>query len=311
MPNGLLTLLDIAQRSGNDAIVGIIGEVVTSAPEFSVVPAQTRPGTSYKVSRRTALPPFAFRDANSGVNPGKSAWVQDLKPMYFIDAQLEVDEAIVKGDPGEAGNLLADEASGALESITIGLGTQFYYGQDAQAKGFAGLQTQIADNGEVNANGGANSTSAYLVDLSRQGVNFVVGNQGEIALPPWHKQQITKPDGTKLMAFVSNISSYIGLQVGSEFSVYRVKGIKATATVNYLTDATAAALVAKIPIKRRGNLRWFMNRTALLTLQLSRSAIGQVGGGNNGAPAFAETPTTLAGYPITLTDSLVDTENNA
>jgi len=299
-----LTLLDLAARTGSDALVGLIEDVTTSAPEFRSVLARPMPGTTYKLTRRTALPTAAFRDANpDAVDSTKSTYVQDLKQMYFLDCQLEVDEAIVKGDSREIGDILTDEAAGALEASFNLLGSQFYYGTAADAKGFAGLQSQLSLD-TVYAGGTSSTTSAYLVDISLQGVHFVVGNDGEIAMPEWMKQKVAAGN----MAMVSNISSYIGLNVGHSNAVYRVRGINSGS--NKLTDAKGAELLSKIPsrIASKGTLRWFMNREAAYALQLSRSAVGQVDGGSRGLPAFAPMPTELQGVPIVLTDSLLNTE---
>lgn len=302
MPSGNLTLLDIAARTGSDAVVGLIEDATIAAPEFAVIPARTMPGTTYRLTRRTALPPSQFRDVNEGVAAGKSQYVQEIKEMYFVDSQLEVDEAIVKGDPRDIGDILADEAVGALEATFNLLGEQFYYGRSADAKGFVGLQDQIS-NDSVFAGGTTNTTSAYLVDLSPQGVNFVVGRDGAIELPEWQRQKV--PAG--YMAYVTNLSAYIGLQVGSAHSVYRVRGITPTGS-KHLTDALGAQCLKNVPLNRRSNLRWFMNRTAAYTLQVSRSAVGQVNAGRGGTPAFAEFPTELQGIPITITDSIGDNE---
>lgn len=293
-------MLDLAARTGSDAIIGLIEDVTTFCPEFSVIPAQTRAGTSYKVTRRVALPPAGFRDVNGSVPSGKSQYVQDLKEMYFLDSQLQVDEAIVKADDRTIGSILADEAVGGLESAVQALGSQVYYGVAAHDKGFAGLESQLSVD-TVYAGGTSNTTSAYLVDLSRQGVNFVVGRDGAIEMPDWTRQKI---DGK--FQYVTNISCFIGLQVASAHSVYRVRGIDIS---NKLTDALGAACLKNVPLRRRGsNLRWFMNRTAAYSLQISRSAIAHVEAGVTGLPAFAPLPTELAGVPIVLTDSLEDTE---
>jgi hypothetical protein len=299
-----LTLLDLAARTGSDAIVGLIEDVTTSAPEFRSVLARPMPGTSYKLTRRTALPSPAFRDANpTSLTGSASTYVQELKQMYFLDCPLELDEMIVKGDSRDIGDLLSDEAAGALESAFNVLGSQFYYGTGADAKGFAGLESQLSID-SVFAGGTSNTTSAYLVDISMQGVHFVVGNDGAIELPEWQKQKVSAGN----MAFVSNLSSFIGLNVGSANAVYRVRGVNAGS--NKLTDAKGAELLSKVPgrIASKGTLRWFINRTAAYSLQLSRSAVGQVDGGAKGMPAFAPFPTELGGVPIIVTDSLLDTE---
>jgi hypothetical protein len=144
----------------------------------------------------------------------------------------------------------------------------------------------------------------------------VVGNDGEISLPAWMRQAINPTSTTQRMAWVTNLASYIGLQVGSSSAVWRVSGIDAT---NKLTDARGAGLMSKVPINRRSGLRWFMNRTAAYTLQYSRAIPGFISATSGGSPTvglgqitpFSEMPTQLAGVPITVTDSLVDTETNA
>lgn len=130
---------------------------------------------------------------------------------------------------------------------------------------------------------------------------------GEIALPPWMKQKVAAGN----MAYVSNLSSYIGLNVGHSNAVWRVRGIDYSAAMtNKLTDAKGAQLLSLVPgrIAAKGTLRWFMNRNAAYSLQLSRSAVGQVDGGVTGLPAFAPMPTELQGVPIVITDSLLNTE---
>jgi hypothetical protein len=309
-----LTLLDIALRSGSDQIIGLIEDVTTYAPEFSVLPAVTKAGTSYKVTRRTGLPTAAFRDVNGSGTVTKSTFKQEVKEMYFLDVPLQVDEAVVKGDDGSVGDLLAGEASGALQAATILLGSQMYYGTSNDAKGFTGLLSQSV--GKWPTGGTTSSTSAYLVWTGPQGVSFVVGRDGQIAMPDWTKQAIVSGTSQK-MAYVSNLSAYIGLQVLSASAVWRVSGITAAAP---LTDARGAGLLSKVPLTRRNGLRWFMNRTAAYTLAASRATAGYIAATSAGSPTqalpgtigvFNALPDMLAGVPITVTDSLVDTETNA
>ena len=111
----LPTLLDIAALTGSDQVIGLIEDVTTYAPEFSVVPAISKPGTTYKVSRRTTLPTAAFRDVNGSGTVSKSTYVQEVKEMYFLDVPLQADEAVVKADSRELGDYPALEARGALE----------------------------------------------------------------------------------------------------------------------------------------------------------------------------------------------------
>lgn len=310
MATGYTTLLDIAARSQSDALVGLIEDATTYAPEFSVVPAVTKPGTTYRVTRRTALPTAAFRSVNESGTIGKSTFKQEVKEMYFLDCPLQVDEAAVQADDGSAGSFLTQEAQAALQAAIQAIGTQMYYGVSADAKGFAGLQSQSV--GKWPTGGTTGSTSAYLVWLNAQGVQFVVGRDGNLALPAWARQAIVSTTSQRF-AWVSNVSGYIGLQVGSAAAVWRVSGITAAAP---LTDARGAGLLSKVPLDRRNGLRWFMNRTAKYTLDKSRSTLGYIAPTSGASPTQSLGPAwvsqdSLCGIPITVTDSLVDTETNA
>jgi hypothetical protein len=303
-----LTLLDLAARSGGDVLTGLIEEVTTFAPEFNTIPAFPRAGTSYPIVLRTGLPTGGFRNANEGSATVKSTVKRVIKEMYFFDCQLQTDEMIVKGDDRSLGDVLSDEAAGALQAAINTFGSQVYYGVDADAKGFAGLRSQLVSS--VSAGGTTNTTSAYLVWMGRQGVSFQVGNDGAISLPAYTKQQIVDPnDSTKrLMAYVSNLSSYIGLSIGSEQACWSIKGISTTTGQDF-TDARGAELLAAVPMARRAGLRWFCNRTAAFTLQKSRASTGQTEAGSRGSN-FPPLPTECQGIPITVTDSITNTENN-
>jgi hypothetical protein len=307
----MLTLFDLVTLQRNDRLTGLVEDVTTYAPEFSMVPVEKRPGTYYEIVVRTSLPTVSFRNINQGVAPTKSIYKKYLKEMFFLDAPIVVDEAIVKGDDASSGSILVHEAQGVLQSAVITIGTQFYYGQVSPgiSNGFPGLRTQLS--GVITAGGTNNSTSAYLVWLNPQGVHFDVGNDGEIAMKPWWIQKTLPQGGTSgsdIIAWVSNLSSYIGLAVASTWSVWAVVGIDAT---HSLTDAIAAQLVSLIPLNRRQGLCWFMNRTAHYQLQKSRTAIlYQPATARNAGPAWSPPPLECEGYPIVVTDSLTNTESN-
>src|SRR6056297_2890560 len=151
-----ITLLDLAARTDSDPVVGLIEQVLTSAPEMQTLPIRTITGTSYKATLRTALPGSGigvFRDVNEGVETGSSTYTQKTIETYFMDKQLEVDEAIVKGQPYNIGDILMDELEGALRDCFIQLSNQFYRGTDVSSKGFSGLPTFLNTDLEVDAAG--------------------------------------------------------------------------------------------------------------------------------------------------------------
>jgi hypothetical protein len=324
--SGLLSLLDLANLDEADPLTGLVEDVTTFAPEFYSVPAETRPGTTYKLSRRIGLPPAQFRRANAGVVAGKSVYKQEVRQMYFLDAPINIDEAIYQADDRSVGDVLANESMGVLQSAVILIGNQFYYGQGnnpggtavaigssntQDSNGFIGLRQQLA--GVVSAGGSTSTTSAYLVWLGPWGCHFDVGREGQFAMKPFIFQQITAPNGGSgnVFAWVSNISSWIGMAVVSFFSVWAVTGISSDGTTHPLTDKLGAQLLSNIPLSRRNGLCWFMNRTAHYSLQQQRSVtlFGQMEQRPNQAN-IAPLPDELQGYPIIVTDSITTVEDN-
>lgn len=322
MANNYMTLLDLSVLNRADAYTGLVEDVTTMAPEFNTFSAHARSGWWYEVARRIALPNAQFRNPNAGVNSSKSTLKQDVKQMFNMDIRILIDEAIWKADPGNVGFLWMLEAEGAMRSAGILIGQQTYYGTSADASGFAGIRSQLAYT--VAAGGTTNSTSAYLCHMdAQQGCRYDVGMDGQFAISAPFRQQVPDPaDSTKaFFAYVGNLNAWVGYNQMSNLSSWAVTGVTTT-LAQWLTDSLAAQLLAKIPTARRNNNRWFINRTAQSTLQRSRSTIN-IGilasnptasyqpAGANGQPAFSPLPDQLAGYPITLTDSILDTETNS
>ena len=320
------TLYDIATLYRADPYTGLIEDVTTLAPEFTTFSAVTREGTWYEVSSRTTLPTAQFRYANQGVATSKSIYKKAVKEMFNLDVQLQQDEAIWRADPANVGPLWQLEAEGAMRAAAILIGQQTYYGTSADAKGFAGVRSQLSY--QVKAGGTTNTCSAYLVWMDpKQGARFDVGMGGQFAVSAPRLQQVLDGSSNPFMAYVGNLQSWIGFNVGSAYSCWSVSGISTT-LAQWLTDDSVAQLIAKIPVARRNNLRLFVNRTAESTLQRGRSTILAGTGGNGilatggtagvsvqpsdagGRPAFAPLPLMTNGYPITLTDSILDTESN-
>lgn len=328
-----LTLLDIAKRNGSDAEIGLIEDVITFAPEVGVLPVRPISGVSYKATLRTAYPTSAFRAVGAGVAPGKSGYLQKLSECFFIDGQLQVDEALPDSEDRSVGDVLADEASGQMAGVCVTLGAQFYYGTAADANGFVGIRSFVGSSADLSlsASGtGADTTTAYLVYIDTQGVHFVAGRTAAprtgsaeevgdplIISPPfrlgsWAKQQVAVGTaGAVQMAHVNNISGWLGLSYGSRYSAFSVRNIDLGNSTTFLTDTLGNKLLSLVPLRIRnsGRLRWFMNRNAAYSLQASRlpsTIVGMVGAGG----IFPDLPKELGGIPITVTDSITTTETN-
>jgi hypothetical protein len=315
------SLYDLAVLNRADEYTGLIEDVTTLAPEFSIFAAHPRKGTYYETVKRTTLPTAQFRKVNAGVTPSKSTYKKEVKEMFLVDVQLQMDEAIWKADPGNVGSLWQLEAAGAIRASSILIGQQTWYGTSADASGFTGARGQLAYT--VAAGGTSNSTSAYLCWMdAKEGCRYDVGMDGAFSITPPRVQTLADPNtaGNVFTAYVGNLNAWVGYNQMSNLASWAVTGI--TATLNqWLSDSYAATLVAQIPVARRSNLRWFINRTAESTLQRARSTVN-IGilastptasyqpADAAGRPAFSPLPNQLAGYPITLTDSILNTETN-
>jgi hypothetical protein len=314
-----LTLYDLAVLQRNDPYTGLIEDVTTLAPEFSTFAAVKRSGTWYSSVRRTTLPTAQFRSVNEGVSTSRSIYKKEIKEMLFLDTQLQMDEAVWDADDSSVGAVWQLEAEGAMRSASILIGQQTWYGTSADAKGFKGIASQLS--AVVKAGGTTNSTSAYLVwEDPREGVRYDVGKDGSFAISAPFRQQVLDSSSKSMFAYVGNLKAYIGLFVGSAYSCWGVTGITtntAAPTTNGITDNVAFQLLASIPAARRNNLRWFMNRTSEAILRQNRSTVATTGAvayqpaDSGGMPAYAPLPERLAGWPITITDSILNTETNS
>jgi hypothetical protein len=323
-----LTLLDLAKRTGSDAEIGLIEDVVAHAPEMRTLPVRPISGVAFKTTLRTGFPMPSFRGMNEGTALVKSTYEQKLAECFFLDAQLQVDEALPDAEDRSIGDVLADETSGALMGIGLKVGAQLYYGLSADSKGFQGLSTLIGTDAALNLSAGANAntantTSAYLVFEDLKGVHFVAGRTAlpmapgrdtEVIAAPlqlngeWRKQQIVDANDAnkRLTALVNNVKGWLGLAYGSRYSAFRLRNINAS---NPLTDAKAAELLAKVPlwIRNSGRLRWYINRNAAFYVQNARSSATTDRNDTRGAN-FVPTPTEIQGVPVSLTDSITTTE---
>src|ERR1041385_7849255 len=107
MSDTFLTMLELAKRSGSDTAVGLVEEVTTHAPEIDVLMGRPIKGTTYKFTARKSLPAGpAFRNVNEGSDIISSKYEQKLGQCFFLDGQMQVDEALVEGDDRELGDIL-------------------------------------------------------------------------------------------------------------------------------------------------------------------------------------------------------------
>ena len=304
-------LLDIAKLNGSDTIVGLIEETLTYAPEVQILPARTIRGTSYKIASRVSYPGVGFRAANEGSTPTKSEFENQLIECYILSGAVQADLAVARAYEDGEQAWKDIESVGVMRQAMIELGSQVIYGTTADAKGFPGLQaihTAFNSGLVVDAGGttGGTASSVYGINTDTQGVQLVFGAGTTFELGEWRIENV----GTASVypAHVANLTAWVGMQVGSKYSVGRLKDATADSGGG-VTDAKLAELLSKYPVGYRPNY-WLMNRRSAFQLQSSRSSSVIYSGvkSSSGAEVFAPLPSESNGIPIVITDSILNDE---
>lgn len=309
------TLVDIAKANGSDAVVGLIEEVIAAYPELSgsymgkqipnVGAARTIKGTQYKTLVRTAVPRGGFRAANQGVTSGKSTYENRLVETFIFNSRWQCDKAVADAHEDGPSAFIAIEGAGQTLGAVQTLAQQFYYGRDngGDAQGHPGLIDSVDASMVVDATGSTvgGGSSVWLVKFGPRDVQWVWGENGSLDLSDVRIESVVdENDATKkFTAYVQEILGYPGVQVGSRWSIVRIKNLTAQPGKT-LTDALLYDALAKYPAGVLPDAI-FMSRRSHNQLRASRTATN-----STGVPA--PLPTDIEGIPIVTTDGIVDTE---
>jgi len=300
-----ITLLDVAKLNGADKEVGLIEEVLTSAPEAQIFPFRTITGTSYPTVTRTSQPNVGFRLANAGITAGKSEFLRKIVQAYIIGGRVEADKAVAMAyeEGMEAYEMI--EALGTMKQTLIEIGSQIWYGTTADDKGFPGIKAAlpytagVADGSVINAAGTTASTasSVYAVKFGPQDVQLVGGNGQVPLLGDFRDETIEDGDGNPLPGRVADLVGWIGLQIGSINSVRRIANLTADSGKG-LTSDLLDDMLNSFPIGHRPDAI-FMSRRSRLQLKKDLATPER---------PTVPLPTEYDGIPIYATDSILNTD---
>ena len=314
--SNVLTMLDIAKQKGTDPAVGLIEENLTWAPEFSILPARAVAGTTFKVPVRTAWPTVSFRQPNGSSAPVKSTYEQKQISLGYIDAQLQIDNAVAMASDVPAEVLLAREEVGAVRGAMIKFGTCVWYGTDStlgDANAFPGaLDVYDSTNNVVDAAGTTSSTgsSVWLVVALPSYMEAIAGQNTPFALGQWRKQQVSGISCSGVStSWVNSLEAWLGVAFYNKYALVRIKNLTADSGKG-LTDSLLAQAIEKFPVGTVPT-HIFMSRRSRRQLQVSRT-VTLFGNGNlkpsGGLATVAPIPTEYDGIPIIATDSILNTE---
>jgi len=307
--------MDVIRRNGTDAVVGLIDETTKAVPEVRLGAARTIKGLNYKTRVRIELPTVGFRQVNQGTAVSGSQTEQRLIECYLMNPQFEVDKAAADAAEDGASAYLAEEAQAITQAAMQALGVAFFYGADAtfgKADGFPGMLQCYNDHATTGmwVTGGGTTdnvaSSVWLVRWGLQDVRWVLGEGGRAEVTDPVRVRLEDDEGNPYTGYRQELYLRPGLQVGSVYSVCRIK-LLTTDTGKGLTDLLIDEAMEKFPAGKPPNAA-YMTRRSRRQWKNSRTATSPTG-------SPAPWPDTIDGpegqIPVFTTDSISNIETLA
>lgn len=296
------TSADVLAQNSCEEAVGLIVEVGQRFPEILRFPAGAIAQTMYKTLVRTVDPTAGFRAINAGRTRNVGTLVARTVQTYNVDASWDMDTAAANGI--DWGDPLKDTKESHFRAALRAITTQIYYGVSADAGGFAGFGSILANSDDdlvVNAGGTTDdtATSVWLVRLGIQDVAFAWGNDGQLSMGEVIEQQLYDGAGKPYPGMYQAIQTYVGLQITNLTSLVRICNITEDSGKT-MTDALLSAAMAKFKVGEEPDVI-LMNRRSARQLRDSRTATNDTG-------KEAPIPGDYDGVRIDRTDSIVSTE---
>jgi len=318
MSDQMKTMLDVVKETGGKLAEGLIETVRPVVPEISLFPTKAIDGTSYETLVRTGIPSVGFRNANDGVDAGKSSYERKLAQCFILNGLCKCDKAVADAYGSRKADMFAREIRGTMLGAFQSVSKQVWQGVSADAKGFAGIASLVAASmhtGQLAAGLTASkASSVFAVRLSESdGVSFMLGGKGVGLLNPeieWKEFLGSGVNGLSLMQYVADLTSWMGLVVQDPLAVAQFDNITDDANKG-LTDSMLADLVGLYE-ESNGGARpshLFMTFRSRRQLQKQRTVILHGSAKlRPDQPNVAPTPTDYEGIPIVCTNGLLNTE---
>lgn len=306
-------LLDIAKLNNSDKVVGLVEESILYTPELELFPARSIRGTSFYSTKRTGMPTAGFRTANEGVTPTKSSFTKLLIECYILSSRVEVDKAVAQAYEDGSAAYEMIEAMGVMKAAMRSIGTQIWYGQTADAKGFGGLKafTPKSDTTmcvDVTGSTSTSQSSVYAVKFGAQDCQLILGNDASFDLSPFRDESFLDSDSNPVPGRIADLVAWVGLAINNVNCVKRLCNVSADAdTGKTLTDSKLADLLDLFPSGVKPDAI-FMSRRSRKQLQKSRTVTLFGQGGKVNSQIIATLPTEYEGIPIVATDSILNTD---
>jgi len=287
-----------------------VTDLVQAVPFLNLLPMETSSnGETHKYSKETGAPVVGFRAPNVGRDLDSSIDTIVTVTLKILDFSWDVDKAVADiWRKGGREALIAREGLRHLKAAMVAFEKQLFYGTTAlgDSSGFTGMvqattvdaktDTMCYDAAGTTAD---TATSVWAVRIGPNDLLGVVNGDGAIQLGDTSVIQKTSSGSLVYPAYYTPGCTWLGLQVGSIYSMGRIVNITEDST-HTLTDDMIAQLLAKFPIGKEPT-HLIMNRRSRRQLQDSRTATN-----STGAPA--PFPMESFGVPIVTVESIVNTE---
>lgn len=304
-PAPLSELLKINDQ--NVADIDGISDLLQDAPLLQTLASESASnGTQHKYLKETSAPVVGFRSINDGRDHGHSNDTKVSIDLALLDCSFHVDSAFADEYRYGKEAWIARESQRALQAGFFKAEEQLIYGTGgASSDGFTGLADAstidaLADEMVVDGGGATALSSVYLIRSvdALTDVTLITGNDGNISVGASYEQMMAGSSTGMFNAYVTPVQAYLGLQIGSIYSIGRIANLDASA--NGLTDDKISEALSNFPAARPAT-HLVMNRRSLQQLQASRTATNPTG-------APAPFPQSAFGVDIVVTDAIVNTE---
>lgn len=311
MADSFLTLADLIKLNDMNLADLQVTDLLQDAPLLAALAADVASnGTNHSYLKETGAPVVGFRAVNTGRENSVDADTKVSIALQILDASFAEDVAVCNAyTRGGAPAYLARRSKRHLKAAFAGAEKQILYGTGNDSDGFVGLadaetldsitHTETVFNaGGTTVNG---ASSVYLIRTNDDGndCTVITGQDGQIDISDYVTIEKTDGTGKHYPAFYVPICGWLGLQIGSKYSVVRIANLTAESG-HTLTDDILSQAMELFPASRGPTLIG-MSKRSRGQLQRSRTATNATG-------APAPTPTEYEGIPIICSDQIVNTE---